>query len=296
MTTEPIWARIVLPGEREGLLLDYLEQRFRGVSRAELADRLNQGGIVYEPGITPGAAALYRPHAPLFYRRAQQPETRVPFEVSVIYQDEHILVADKPPFLTVVPAGQHWQETLLVRLRQSTGIDTLVPMHRIDRETAGLVMFTIQPGQRGPYQKLFEARVIRKVYEAIAPVRADLQLPLTHESHLQESEAFMQMQEVPGRPANAVSHIRLIETRGAWARYAIAPITGRKHQIRAHMAALGIPIANDRIYPVLQPHAPDDFSNPLKLLARQLEFIDPKSGRVHSFSSLQRVDFPADLP
>lgn len=296
MTAEPIWARIVLPGEREGLLLDYLEQRFRGLSRAELADRLNQGGIVYEPGVALGAAARYHPHAPLFYRRAQQPETRVPFEVSIIYQDEHILVADKPPFLTVVPAGQHWQETLLVRLRQSTGIETLVPMHRIDRETSGLVLFTIQPGQRGPYQKLFEARAIRKVYEAIAPLRPDLQLPLTYESHLQESAAFMQMQEVPGRPANAVSHIRLLETRGAWGRYAIEPITGRKHQIRAHMAALGIPIVNDRIYPVLQPHAPEDFSEPLKLLARHLEFIDPLSGKVQSFSSLQRVDFPADLP
>jgi tRNA pseudouridine32 synthase / 23S rRNA pseudouridine746 synthase len=296
MTTEPIWARIVLPGEREGLLLDYLEQRFRGVNRAELADRLNQGGIVYEPGIALGAKAVYRPHTPLFYRRAQQPETRVPFEISIIHQDEHILVADKPPFLTVVPAGQHWQETLLVRLRQSTGIETLVPMHRIDRETAGLVMFTIRPDQRGPYQKLFESRAIRKVYEAIAPLRPDLELPLTHESHVRESEAFMQMQEVPGKPANAVSHIQLVETRGSWGRYAIEPITGRKHQIRVHMAALGIPIANDRIYPVLQPHAPDDFSDPLKLLARQLEFIDPLSGRGHVFSSLQRVDFPADLP
>ncbi len=281
--------RLVLPAGTWPCLIDYLVLRFKSLSRETILERMANGDIAYLTGEALSADEPYHAHRRLRYARQVAPEAAPPFTEDIVFQDEHLLVADKPPFMTVVPAGQHLHETLLVRLRQRTGIDTLVPMHRIDRETAGLVMFTIRPETRGRYQSLFESKAIAKTYEAIAAHRPSLLFPLRHASYIEEGPAFMQMQEVPGRTANAVTDIELMDVRGDMAKYRVRPETGKKHQIRIHFSALGMPILNDRIYPLLQAANTDVHDQPLQLLARSLSFLDPLTGQQRRFETTRQL-------
>jgi tRNA pseudouridine32 synthase / 23S rRNA pseudouridine746 synthase len=207
----------------------------------------------------------------------------------VLFQDELLVVADKPHFLPVIPSGRYLQETLLVRLRRKLGLETLAPIHRIDRETAGLVVFTIQPGTRKSYQDLFLQKSVLKRYEANAPWRPDLQFPLTYRSRLEDhGEHFMQVREISGNP-NSETHFEVLKVSGESARYRLTPVTGRKHQLRAHCAALGFPIHHDRIYPKLFAENTDDYAKPLQLLAKSLEFVDPLTGKKRCFTSARSL-------
>jgi tRNA pseudouridine32 synthase / 23S rRNA pseudouridine746 synthase len=284
-TTGVTLSRLVLPEGPWTRLIDYLEIRFRGQSRELLLARMGRAEIAFEKGMALGPEEPYRTHRKLFYTRQVEAETPIPFAETIVFQDEHLLVADKPPFLTVVPAGKHVRETLLVRLRKSTGIDTLVPMHRIDRETSGLVMFTIKPETRGRYQKMFETREINKTYEAIAVRPGRLNFPIDYASFIEESPAFMQMQEVPDRLPNSFTRIEFLEQRGALAKFRVTPLTGKKHQIRIHFSSLGMPILNDRIYPILQAVNSDNYARPLQLVAKTISFIDPLSKELRAFES-----------
>ena len=269
--------------------------------------RLARGEVLDAQGQALAAEAPCPTGALLWYWRSLPPEPRVPFEVELLHQDDHLVAVDKPHFLSVTPTGRYLQETVLVRLKRQLGLDTLVPMHRLDRETAGVLLFTVQPGSRHAYQSLLRDHRVHKIYEAIAPWRADLALPLTVRSRLEErpGEAFMQMAVVAGEP-NAETRIELIErlpqlTNDAapthpdegWARYRLTPLTGRKHQLRAQMSALGLPIAGDRIYPRLWPEpapgAAPDYRQPLQLLAREFAFTDPLDGRPRRFVSRRRL-------
>ncbi len=240
------------------------------------------------------------PHTPylagqrVYYYRHVVNEPHVPFTESIIYQDAHLLVADKPHFLPVAPTGRYVQETLLVRLKKRTGLDDLVPIHRIDRDTAGLVLFSVQPASRDAYAALFRQRSVAKCYEAIAPYQPDLRFPMVHRSRMVPAASFMQMQEVPGEP-NTETHIELLEHCGALARYRLCPITGKRHQLRVHMLSLGLPICSDAIYPTLTPEPQLDaldYSRPLQLLAQSVAFADPVTGLQHTFTSLQRLVLP----
>ena len=206
----------------------------------------------------------------------------------MLYQDEHLVVADKPHFLPVVPSGNYLNETLLLRLRQKLGLTNLVPIHRIDRDTAGLVLFSVQPASRAAYSALFAKRQVKKTYEAIAPWRSDLKFPMTRESRIVEAGHFMLQHEVSGE-VNAITHIDVLEVHGAAARYALSPVTGKRHQLRVHMAALGLPIVSDGLYPTLTPQGQIDHDRPLQLLARSIEFVDPVSGQPRHFESARRL-------
>jgi len=270
--------------------LDFLTQRFPGVSHDQWSARINGGEVVDQHGITIDSDTRYRADSKLFYYRFVPDEPHIPFEETVLFQDDLIVVADKPHFLPVTPTGRYVQETLLVRLKRKLGIDTLAPMHRIDRDTAGLVLFTIQPQKRDAYQKLFRERRIDKTYEAIAPWRAELATPTIYRSRLIEGEAFMQMRAVAG-DANALTAIEIDAIRGSLARYILRPLTGQKHQLRAHMAALGAAILHDRIYPVLRASdsAQPDYSQPLQLLAKSIAFIDPITQQPRYFESARML-------
>jgi len=234
----------------------------------------------------------------LWYWREPPPETRVPFEVELLHRDDHLVVIDKPHFLSTQPGGRHLHETVLVRLKRQLGIDTLVPMHRLDRDTAGVLAFVVRPDDRHAYHSLLRDRQVHKVYEAVAPWRAGLALPLVYRSRLEEpsGQNFMQMQVMQGEP-NAETHIALIGRIASpgpdLAHYRLTPLTGRKHQLRAHMSALGVPIVNDRVYPQLQaepaPGAAPDYSQPLQLLSREFGFVDPLSGETRLFTSRRRL-------
>lgn len=283
---------VALPPGPWQTLIDFLVEQFPAIPRSEWQDRMQRGDVLDAQGQVLSVTSSYQANSKIFYFRSLPAEPRIPFDEVVLYQDDYLVVVDKPHFLPVTPAGRYLQETLLVRLKNSLGIDTLAPMHRIDRETAGLVLFTIQPSTRNLYQTLFRERSVSKEYEAIAPYRADLALPLTYRSRLLESAAFMKMEEVAGEP-NAETALDLLEVNGALARYKLEPVSGQKHQLRAHMAALEIPIVNDRIYPELYPDegAEQDYSQPLKLLAKAIQFTDPVSGRRHQFASTRTLSF-----
>lgn len=283
---------VSLPAGSWPSIIAFLAEHFPAIPRAEWEARMQRGDVIDAAGQALTPASPYQARSKIFYYRSLAAEPRIPFDEVVLYQDEYLIAVDKPHFLPVTPAGRYLQETLLVRLKRSLGIDTLAPMHRIDRETAGLVLFTIQPHTRNLYQTLFRERSVSKEYEAIAPYRADLVLPTTYRSRLLESAAFMKMEEVAGEP-NAETAIELIEVQGTLARYKLAPVSGQKHQLRAHMASLGIPIMNDRIYPHLYPDegAAQDYSQPLKLLAKTVSFIDPISQQLRQFESRQSLSF-----
>lgn len=267
---------------------DFLVERFPAIGRDVWLERMAAGLVADEYGGIVTPERPYRGHMRLYYYRALEIEARIPFEATVLFQDEHLVVADKPHFLPVTPSGHYLQETLLVRLKNQLGLDSLIPIHRIDRETAGLVLFSVRSLERDAYQSLFRRHEVAKHYEAIAPWRPGLAFPLLRKTRIVEDEPFFRQREVPGE-ANSETHVDVIETRGDSARYALSPVTGKKHQLRVHMNALGMPIFNDRMYPPVQVTPDDDYARPLQLLARSIAFTDPISGQPRRFESLLRL-------
>jgi tRNA pseudouridine32 synthase / 23S rRNA pseudouridine746 synthase len=277
-------------------LLSFLEQTYQEMRRPTWQNRLQSGDVLDAHGQALSIDTPYTPGQRIYYWRHAGQEPRIPFDEEIIYQDEHILIADKPHYLPVTPTGRYVQETLLVRLRKRTGLADLAPIHRIDRDTAGLVLFSVKADERGAYMRLFRQRQVDKVYECIAPYRADLKFPQLRQTRLEDSpQSFMQMVEMPGEP-NTKTQIELLEASSAWARYRLKPLTGKRHQLRVHMNALGLPIVGDGIYPALLPEPSLDalrYDAPLQLLAQQLSFTDPFTQKKHIFLSAKKLNWSA---
>jgi tRNA pseudouridine32 synthase/23S rRNA pseudouridine746 synthase len=261
--------------------LAFLQAQFPSIAPEIWRARFDRGLVLSRQGAPLRAEAQVSVGDDLYYYRELAIEPRIPFDADVIWRDDHLLVADKPHFLPVIPAGRWVRETLLARLRSAFDLPDLVPLHRIDRLTAGLVVFSVNPSTRATYQALFPRREVSKTYEAIAPFRPDLALPRVRRSRIVRGEPFMRMREDhDDAEPNSETRIELIERFDtAQARYRLMPITGRKHQLRVHMAGLGIPIANDPLYPEVREIDDENFGAPMKLLARSLEFRDPLDGR-----------------
>lgn len=275
---------VVLPEGPWATVLEFLVQRFPGIPHAQWLQRLHDGDVVDDQGLVLAPHSVYTPKRRLYYYRALEVEPRIPFEEVVLWQDAHLLVVDKPHFLPVMPSGKYLQETVLVRLKNRLGLHDLTPIHRIDRDTAGLVLFSINPATRDAYHALFRERAVAKTYECIAPANPALPWPIHRESRIAVSSHFMQQTEVNG-PVNAITDITPIETLGSWARYQLQPLTGQRHQLRVHMNALGLPILFDGMYPTLTPEDATDYARPLQLLAQRIAFTDPLSGEARSFTS-----------
>ena len=280
---------VVLPSQWQGgNMLDFLAQRLPVVTPDEWRQRMAAGEVVDERGQTVRPDRPFESGLRLYYYRSLPAEPALPFAEAVLFQDDHLVVADKPHFMPVTPSGRYLQHTLLVRLKRRLGLPELSPLHRIDRDTAGLVLLSVQQRTRGAYQALFRDRAITKHYEAVAPWRADLAFPREHASRLEEAPQFFRMHEVPGVP-NSLTRIELLEAAGPWARYRLSPVTGKRHQLRVHMAALGLPLRNDAFYPEVNDPPEGDFSRPLQLLARTLEFTDPVTGAARRFESARTL-------
>ncbi len=287
-------SRVYLPaGQSYSTLLDFFVVNFPHIEPDEWIARFREGLVMTADGLSVVATDAYQPNTHMLYFRRLAREPEIPFEEQILFQDEHILVADKPHFLPVTPSGLYLHQTLLNRLKRKTGLQKLSPIHRIDRDTAGLVIFCIQPKERSHYQNLFRDRAVTKVYEVVALYSEELsaKLPMSYRSRLEESEHFLQMREVEGEP-NADTYIELIEVVKPWAKYRLTPSSGKKHQLRCHLNALGIPIKHDQIYPILTPYQEYDldFSKPLQLLAKQIIFTDPVTGADRSFISQRHID------
>jgi tRNA pseudouridine32 synthase/23S rRNA pseudouridine746 synthase len=266
-------------------ILEFLARTFPHVSPAEWAGRMRAGKVTDARGDAVTAESPYAPGARIFYYREVPNEPVIPFAERILFQNAEFLVADKPHFLPVTPGGDFVEECLLNRLLKRTGIAGLVPMHRLDRETAGLVLFSVNRHTRGRYHHLFAHGEAEKTYEALARLdRVPLEREWTVENRIERGEPRFRMQVVPGVP-NARSVIHVVEATGNRGRFHLRPLTGKTHQLRLHMSGLGFPILNDRVYPTLLPESADDFDRPLQLIARKLRFRDPVSGRVMEFES-----------
>lgn len=285
----PSYIRLPAGGGRK-TVLDFLTGRFANVEKSVWLSRMARGAVVDEKGNVLDSTSLYRAGACVFYYRELQAEAPVPFAESILYRDAHILAADKPHFLPVVPSGRFLRETLLARLRRKKeNLESLAPLHRIDRETAGVVMFSVNPATRGVYASLFNDRKVEKIYEAIGANNPNLEFPVTRRSRMVAGEPFFRMKEVAGEP-NSETRVSLVNQLNENANlYRLNALTGKKHQIRLHLAALGIPILNDRFYPENSGLLEDDFSAPLKLLAKSVAFRDPLNGEERFFESEKRL-------
>ena len=265
-------------------LITFLVARFPDVEASTWYERMARDEVV------DGDGKPLAPHSPfkrgmrIFYYRELEAETPIPFTEEILFMDEHLVVVDKPHFLPMTPGGRFLHETLLVRLKKTLGEEALTPIHRLDRETAGVVIFSRKHESRGAYQSMFQKRVIEKEYEALAPTLKGVEYPFTYRSRMVDGDKFFIMKEEEGEP-NSETIIEVIEHRADCTLYRLFPHTGRKHQLRLHLSSLGIPIINDAFYPVALPCKADDVSQPLKLLARRISFLDPLTNDWREFSS-----------
>ncbi len=282
---------VVIPQGAWQNVLDFLCERFSHVSPQCWVSRFERGLICDSQGGALGIDAPCRRGQKIFYYRENPHEEPIPGRETILYQDDHLLVADKPPFLPVIPTGKYVSQSLLARLIDRLGNTELQPVHRIDRHTCGLVMFSTRKASRGLYQALFRDQRVKKSYQAIAPPLPGLQFPYHYRSRIVRGDPFFLSREIDG-PANSLTVIDVVEKRAAWWRYALSPISGKKHQLRLHMAALGAPIRNDSFYPRVRNDQLDVYANPLQLIAAELCFIDPVSGEEKHFTSRQTLSWP----
>ena len=269
------------------LALAWLVARYPDITTEIWLSRMARGEVVDGAGARIAPDTLLRRGMRVWYYREIEAEPRIPFDEVILHRDEHLLVVDKPHFLPTTPGGRFLHESLLVRLKDKLGEPMLTPIHRLDRETAGVVMFSRREESRGAYHSLFSERSIEKTYEALAAPMAR-EFPFTHRSRMVEGTPFFRMMEVAGEP-NSETLVDQIGMLGDSALYRLQPHTGRKHQLRVHMAALGAPILNDAFYPEALPIKDDDFDKPLKLLARAISFVDPLSGEPRRFESTRTL-------
>ncbi|WP_031936412.1 pseudouridine synthase [Prescottella defluvii] len=266
----------------------YLLDRFPD-DAARLLEKTDAGEIVDEHGSPITRTTEYRRHGFVYLYRDPPAEKRVPFEIEILHRDENLLVVDKPHFLASTPRGAYVVESALVRLRRDLDLPELTPAHRLDRITAGVLVLTVRQEARRAYQSLFDERRVTKEYEALARHDPSVQLPTTVCSRIIKERGVLQAREVPGIP-NAESRIELIGTRDGIGRYRLLPHTGKTHQLRLHMSSLGLPILGDNFYPEFYDVAGDDYSAPLQLLARSIEFDDPFTGTRRRFESRRTLE------
>ncbi|MFT6139359.1 MAG: tRNA pseudouridine32 synthase/23S rRNA pseudouridine746 synthase [Psychromonas sp.] len=282
-------SKLSLPQTNPGVatVLEYLIIKFPYIDAQIWRQRITDGKVHYHDGSPITAQSPFQPQQRIYYYREVENEPSIPFKETILFQDEHILVAHKPHFLAVTPGGKYVNECLQNRLRGSTGIDDLQTLHRLDRVTAGLVMFSVNPDSRHRYHHLFKTRQIHKSYQAIANI-SDTENLIGQEweikNRIVQGEPRFRMRVTEGE-ANSHSVIRCLRQSTQRALFELNPVTGKTHQLRIHMQALGLPILNDRYYPQLEPLSADNYSAPLQLLAKELQFIDPVTQQPRCFRS-----------
>jgi tRNA pseudouridine32 synthase/23S rRNA pseudouridine746 synthase len=277
------------------LVLDFLADRFPQIPRDTWHRRIEDGLVTDDEGHPVALDTPCRARLRLSYFREVTAEPPVDDDVRILCRDDHLLVACKPHGMPVTPGGRFVNACLLARVRDIAGTADIAPLHRLDRDTAGLVLFSVDASSRGPYHRLFALGRVAKRYEALCrapdgPWTDDRVI----ESRIEpDPTLWFRSREATG-PVNARTRVHLLERRGEWARFALEPLTGKRHQLRLHMAAIGAPILHDRLYPKVRTRPDDDDSHPpLLLLARALDFSDPITGAARHFISPRNLDWPS---
>jgi tRNA pseudouridine32 synthase/23S rRNA pseudouridine746 synthase len=272
--------------------------RDRLPEHVDVAGMLAAGRFVGEDGRAVRDDDPYGPHRFVWFHRDLRDEPEVPGAIHVVHRDERLVVVDKPPFLSSIPRGRHVRQSVVVRLREELGLPELSPLHRLDRVTSGLLLLATEARWRAPYQTAFERRAVTKTYRALAPLRADLELPVVVRDHLRKERGDWQARVVPDAPVNAETRVELesevATPAGPRGVYRLSPRTGRTHQLRLHLLGLGIPIEGDPLYPVVRDVPVDDFATPLQLLAAELAFEDPVDGTARRYASTRRLPLTAE--
>ena len=282
-------SKLSLPQTNPGItsVLEYLIVKFPDIDPDVWHQRVANGKVHWHDGTLITADSPFQPQQRVYYYREVESEPLIPFAEKILFQDEHILVADKPHFLPVTPGGIYIEECLQNRLRNKTGLQNLQALHRLDRATAGLVLFSVNPDTRHLYHDLFNSRQIHKTYQAIASINSEESLVGKEwivKNRIVKSEPCFLMKIIEGEE-NSHSVIRCLAQSADKALFELNPITGKTHQLRLHMQSLGWPLLNDKYYPTLQPKTADDYSRPLQLLAKELRFVDPVTQQSRVFSS-----------
>ncbi len=273
-------------------MADFLHHRLPAEARVD--DMLAAGAFVDQTGRPWQAYDAYRPNAYVWFHRDLAAEPHVPFDVEVLYADERMVVVDKPHFLATMPRGMHVRETAVVRLREALGLPELAPAHRLDRLTAGVLVLTTQRAHRAAYATLFQVQQVSKTYQALAPYRAGVEFPQTVRNRIEKRRGNLQAVVTEGEP-NAETLIEVDDVRDGYASYRLTPSTGKTHQLRVHLAGLGLPILGDPLYPSVLDVAADDFSTPLQLVARRLAFVDPIDQTPREYVSRIALSWPGGV-
>lgn len=295
MTISSYPSRITLPlhTTQFSTVADFLIAHFPAISALKWQQRITAGKVHWLNGDAITLTTAFKAQQCVCYYREVEEDPIIPFTEKILFQNEQLLCAYKPHFLPVMAGGVFVNECLQHRLRKRTGIETLQALHRLDKDTAGLVLFSVNPESRAAYHQLFSAQRIEKTYQAIAKINPSDDLVNQEwyiNNRLEKSMPRFLMRVTDGA-INAKSIIRCIKQKDHQALFALKPITGKTHQLRVHMQTIGYPILNDRLYPVLQKQQATDFSQPLKLLAQELKFIDPITQEHHHFFTEEDLNF-----
>lgn len=267
--------------------------RHRLPEHVDVPGMLGQERFVDESGAAVRETDPYTPLRFVWFHRDLRDEPEVPGRIHVVHRDDRLVVVDKPPFLATIPRGGHVRQSVVVRLRAELDLPELSPLHRLDRVTSGLLMLATEARWRGAYQGAFERRAVDKTYLALAPLRADLELPAVVRNHIRKERGTWCAEVVPGAPVNAETLVELEGEVDGLGVYRLTPRTGRTHQLRLHLLGLGIPIVDDPLYPTDREVAVDDFRRPLQLLAAEVAFTDPVDGRPRHFHSVRSLPLVA---
>lgn len=296
-------------------IADYLIARFYPNNPQIIHARFNTGEVRLDDGTILTSDSPYMPGERIWYFRELADEPQLPSDMPVLYEDEHVLAIDKPHFLPTTPRGSYIAQTALTKLRVREQNPLLIPIHRLDRPTAGVLLFAKTVEARRPFQMMFQHRQVSKTYRAVAPVPADAAAAeralsaqgLQVRSHIQKIRDQLQIQQLSeqecaaqGVEPNTLTTVKILRTftpsaqavegwraepNREWALYDLAPHTGKTHQLRAHLNMLSSPILGDVLYPQVLPDAPDRPEYPLQLLAYSLHFEHPITGeRVDLYS------------
>jgi tRNA pseudouridine32 synthase / 23S rRNA pseudouridine746 synthase len=276
-------------------ILEYLISHFPHIQAQTWGERIAKGKVSLDDGATLTADSPYRHGVTVLYSREMAQEPAPDVEENVLFQDANILVADKPHGMVVTPSGEHVERSLLARLQHRSALRKLAPVHRLDRETAGVVLFTINAEARARYHELFSHRAVEREYMAVAEIgNTGMQSKWDVRNRLEEGEPWYRRRiaKDDGAEPNAITRIELLESRNGLGLFRLMPDTGKKHQLRVHMASIGCPIVGDLLYPTIRESGRN--ASPLQLLAYRLSFIDPLSGEPRSFESAQQLLWPME--
>lgn len=312
---EELPAELTPNGTAPATIADYLITRFYPNDPQIIHARFNTGEVRLDDGTILTGDSPYMPGERIWYFRELADEPQLPSDMPVLYEDEHVLAIDKPHFLPTTPRGAYIAQTALTKLRVREQNPLLIPIHRLDRPTAGVLLFAKTVEARRPFQMMFQHRQVSKTYRAVAPVPADAAAAeqalsaegLQVRSHIQKIRDQLQVQQLSeqecaaqGVEPNTLTTVKILRTftpsaqavegwraepNREWALYDLAPHTGKTHQLRAHLNMLSSPILGDVLYPQVLPDAPDRPEYPLQLLAYSLHFEHPITGeRVDLYS------------